>query len=111
MLEDLQPTDKDIPVPQPLPTDLTQLRNSNSDLMEDVWTSPLPDKKVRWLEEPKVREGIRAMLKQQRCLEERRRLGGEADNLCRWFGEELCAVELALRRPECELVDVYVVIH
>ncbi|KIL60922.1 hypothetical protein M378DRAFT_1061934 [Amanita muscaria Koide BX008] len=99
-LADLRPPDNDIPVPRPLPTDLTQLRNNNSELMEDVWISPTPNKKVRWLDEPEVREGIRAMLKQQRCLEERRRLGVEADNLCRWFGEELCAVELALRRPE-----------
>jgi hypothetical protein len=32
-----------------------------------------------------------------------RHLGNEADNLCRWFGEELCAVKVALRCPECKL--------
>ena len=66
----------------------------------------MPGKKARWLEEPEVREGIRAVLKQQRCLEERRRLGIEADNLCRWFGEEICAVELALRCPECRSIQL-----
>jgi hypothetical protein len=37
------------------------------------------------------------MLKQDRWLEERRRLGMEADNLVRWLGNELAAVELAIR--------------
>ena len=103
VLEDLRPPDKDIPIPQLLPADLTQLRNNNSKLMEDVWIGPMTDQKMRWLEEPEVSKGIKAMLKQQQCLEERRRLGIEADNLCQWFGEELCAVELALRCPECLL--------
>lgn len=108
VLQDLRPKDSNVPIPQLLPTDLTQLRNNlnKSELMEDVWISAKPEGKARWLEESKVREGIRAMLKQERCLEERRRLGIEADNLCRWFGEELCAVELALRRPECKLIQV-----
>ena len=50
--------------------------------MEDVWITPMREK-ARWLEESEVREGIRAMLKQRRCLEERVCLGIEADNLCR----------------------------
>ena len=104
ILQDSRPPNRDIPVPQPLPTDLTELRNNNADLMEDVWITPMREKKARWLEESEVREGIRAMLKQQRCLEERRRLGIEADNLCWWFGEELCAVELALRHAECRSI-------
>jgi hypothetical protein len=111
ILEEVQPTDKDIPVPRPLPTDLTELRNGNSDLMEDVWITPMADKKVRWLEEPDVRKGIHAMLKQQRCVEERRRLGTEADNLCRWFGEEICALELALQRSECTSIHLDVMAH
>jgi hypothetical protein len=53
----------------------------------------------RWLTDVDVRKGIRAMLKSDRCLEERRRLGLEADNLCCWFGRELAAIELALRLP------------
>ncbi len=42
------------------------------------------------------------MLTQDRCLEERWRLGNEADNLCRWYGRELAAVELAIRTPQCK---------
>ena len=100
VLEDLRPPDKEIPIPRPLPVDLTQLQN-NAELMEDVWIKPMTDEKMRWLAEPDVSQGINAMLKQRQCLEERRRLNIEADNLCQWFGEELCAVELALRCPEC----------
>jgi hypothetical protein len=44
-------------------------------------------------------EGIQAMLKVDRCLEEHWRLGREADNLCRWFGQELVVVKLALQTP------------
>ena len=40
------------------------------------------------------------MLKQDRCLEEQHRLSVEADNLFQWYGNELAAVELALRIPE-----------
>jgi hypothetical protein len=53
----------------------------------------------RWLEDANVREGIRTILKVDRCLEECRRLGLEADNLCRWFGQELSAVKVALATP------------
>jgi len=45
------------------------------------------------------------MLKQDRCLEEQRRLGIEADNLCRWYGNELAAIELTLRTPESECLS------
>ncbi|KAI1782383.1 hypothetical protein LXA43DRAFT_1068847 [Ganoderma leucocontextum] len=34
-----------------------------------------------------------------RCLEEHVRLGMESDNLCRWYGLELAATELAMRIP------------
>ncbi|KAH7905408.1 hypothetical protein BJ138DRAFT_1230003, partial [Hygrophoropsis aurantiaca] len=85
-----------VPLPQPLPTTLTALRTDQT-LLEDVWISPVNGDKPRWLEDQNVREGIRAMLKRARCIEEQRRLGMEADNLCRWFGDELAAVEFALR--------------
>jgi hypothetical protein len=91
-----------IPLPQPLPTKLSALRDSGA-LLEDVWVTPTHGDAPRWLEDSNVREGIRAMLKLDRCLEERRRLGLEADNLCRWFGGELAGVELALRTPESKL--------
>lgn len=87
-----------VPLPEPLPTKLTPLRES-SNLMEDVWIARSTEDLPRWLEDVDVREGIRAMLKLDRCLEERRRLEYEADNLRRWFDRELGAVELALLSP------------
>ncbi|KAF8425356.1 hypothetical protein L210DRAFT_3653217 [Boletus edulis BED1] len=87
-----------IPLPQPLPTKLAELREDQS-LMEDVWITPSSGQVPLWLEDQDVRHGIRGMLKMERCLEEQRRLGTEADNLCRWYGNELAAVELSLRTP------------
>ncbi|KAG1836027.1 hypothetical protein C8R48DRAFT_783020 [Suillus tomentosus] len=94
-----------IPLPNPLPTKLAELR-SDPNLMEDVWITPLTGQVPRWLEDADVRDGIRALLKRERCREEQKRLGIEADNLCRFFGEELAALELALRTPGCELISV-----
>ncbi|KAG6839934.1 hypothetical protein C0991_010226 [Blastosporella zonata] len=88
-------SDWSIPLPEPLPVKLAELRESPL-LMEDVWISKAPGERPRWLAEPKVREGIRAMLRVDRCIEERRRLGIEADNLCRWYGRELRALRTAL---------------
>ena len=66
--------------------------------MEDIWITPTTEgPPALWLEDRDVRTGIQAMLKVDQCLEERHRLGWEADNLCQWFGRELAAVELALR--------------
>ncbi|KII84489.1 hypothetical protein PLICRDRAFT_117716 [Plicaturopsis crispa FD-325 SS-3] len=104
-LEELHQAEWSIPLPQPLPTKLADLRDG-SNLMEDVWISPSEGLTPRWLEDADVRDGIRAMLKLDRCLEERRRLGFEADNLCRWFGRELAAVELALRRASNSSLSV-----
>ena len=53
----------------------------------------------RWLTDIMVRKGIQAVLAKDRCLEERRRLEIEAENLCRSYGRELAAVELAMRDP------------
>lgn len=71
--------------------------------MEDVWIvpsngSPLP----RWLEDVDVRNGIRALLKLDRCKEECQRLYLESENMCRWYGRKLISVEVALRMPKCE---------
>jgi hypothetical protein len=100
-LEELYQPEWSIPLPKPLPTKLTRLRDDGN-LMEDVWIAPSIGEIPRWLEDADVRDGIRAMLKLDRCLEERRRLGNEADNLCRWFGNELAATELALVTPACK---------
>ncbi|KAI9066824.1 hypothetical protein FKP32DRAFT_1621557, partial [Trametes sanguinea] len=75
----------DVSLPCHLPTELSALREDSS-LLTDVWISPAETRTPRWLEDPNIRQGIRALLLQDRCREERRRLGGEADNLCRWYG-------------------------
>jgi len=105
-LEELYDPAYKTPLPLPLPTKLANLRE-DSNLMEDVWITPASDDPPRWLEDADVRSGIRAMLKVDRCLEERRRLGCEADNLCRWFGRELSAIELALRTPSSKANSIF----
>jgi hypothetical protein len=95
VLEKLHHPEWNIPLPEPLPTQLAVLRDS-SILMEDVWITRSQGEVPKWLEDADVREGIRAVLKLDRCAEERHRLGVEADNLCRWFGRELSAIEVAL---------------
>ncbi|EDR03522.1 uncharacterized protein LACBIDRAFT_331574 [Laccaria bicolor S238N-H82] len=87
-----------LPLPEALPVKLDALQNSSS-LLEDIWIMHSPQEIPRWLDEVEVRVGIRAMLKVDHCLEERRRLGQEADNLCRWFGQELLALEAAVLSP------------
>ena len=82
-----------------LPTKLAELHNDQS-LLQDIWVTPSIGEIPRWLEDIDVREGIRAVLKSDHCLEEQCRLGIEADNMCWWYGCELCAVELAIQRPE-----------
>ena len=85
-----------IPLPQHLKTDLSLLRDDPY-LMEDVWIHPSTEAAPPWLTDTKVWKGIRAMLKVDRCVEENRRLGREADNLSRWFGRELAAIELSIQ--------------
>jgi len=72
--------------------------------MEDVWITPSSGEVPRWLEDSDVRDGIRALLKRERCREEQKCLGIEADNLCRFFGDELAVLELALRTPGCKSI-------
>ncbi|KAG6887512.1 hypothetical protein C0992_011981 [Termitomyces sp. T32_za158] len=87
-----------IPLPEPLPTELKPLRDAPN-LMQDVWISRPMEEAPRWLVDKEVREGIRALLKVDRCTEEQQRLTLEAGNLCRWFSREFAAVELALNNP------------
>ncbi|EED83625.1 predicted protein [Postia placenta Mad-698-R] len=94
-LKELKQPEWTITVPLPLPTDLDALRDDAS-LLADVWIDPSQAQAPRWLEDVDVRKGIRALLLGDRCLEERRRLGREADNICRWYGSELAAAKLAL---------------
>ena len=72
--------------------------------MEDVWVDQTTGPGPRWLTDVNVRKGIRAVLKSDRCLEERRRLGLDADNLFQWFGRQIAAMTLALKLPASKLV-------
>ena len=85
------------PLPSTLPVELGPLRDDPS-LLADVWVTRISTTVPKWLNDPKVRSGIRAVLDKDRCLEERRRLGLEADNLCRSYGRDLAAIELAMRQ-------------
>lgn len=98
-----------IPLPEALPTQLTHLREC-SHLMEDVWISPSETDIPRWLEDAEAREGICSLLKVDRCIEERQRLGREADNLCRWFGKQLMVLEHAIAHPLSEYPNDYIVL-
>ncbi|PPQ76501.1 hypothetical protein CVT26_012351 [Gymnopilus dilepis] len=98
-----------LPLPQPLPTKLSELRESSL-LAEDVWTTS-DSKLPLWLNNTHVRTGIRAMLKQDRCLEEKKRLEYEAKNLCCWLGRELLSVELALHLPSNASLFVHLTRH
>lgn len=84
------------PLPAALPTELGPLREDSS-LLADVWVTRISTPTPRWLSEVQVRKGIQAVLAKDRCLEERRRLEIEADNLCRSYCRELATVELAMR--------------
>jgi len=72
--------------------------------MEDVWITPSMGEVLRWLEDSDVRDGIRALMKHDRSLEEKERLGVEVHNLCRWLGRELASVEVAIQSPTCVLL-------
>ena len=100
-LEELYDPTYAIPLPTPLPTTLVELCDDQT-LLEDVWITRSEGEIPMWLQDRDVREGIRAVLKKDRCREEQLRLGMEADNLCQWFGHELCAIEFALRQPQCK---------
>ncbi|KAG6862631.1 hypothetical protein C0991_011149, partial [Blastosporella zonata] len=87
-----------IPTPEPLPLKLAELRESPL-LYEDIWITKDIKECPLWLTKPRVRDGIRAVLKMDRCLEEQERLTQEAENLCRWFGRELQALEATIALP------------
>jgi hypothetical protein len=102
-LDSLYDTSWGIPLPAPLPTKLAELC-SDPGLMEDVWITPSLGEVLQWLDDTSIRDGICALLKHDQCQEEQVRLGVEADNLCRFFRNELAALELALRSPKSELI-------
>ena len=71
-------------------------------LMQDIWITPVVGEDPQWLKDTDVRDGIRALIKMERCLEEQCRLGLEADNMCRWFGCKLAAIHIVLWQSESE---------
>ena len=101
-LEALAAPGNPIPIPATLPEELVDLHD-NSSLMEDVWMAPVDSNPVdhHWLNDKNVCTGIKAVLQCDRCLEERRWLGREADNLCWYFGRRLGSIEVTLRCPKC----------
>jgi hypothetical protein len=90
-----------ISLPLPLSLQLATLRDQPG-LMEDVWITRSQGEMPRWLNDADVREGIRAMLKLDRCAEESVRLRREAVNLTSWLQHELAAVEFILSTSSCE---------
>ncbi|TFK17498.1 hypothetical protein FA15DRAFT_734591, partial [Coprinopsis marcescibilis] len=75
-----------IPTPSTLPATIEELRHDPV-LLEDVWILPLKEEIPPWLGDSSVR--------QDRCLEERVRLGRESNNLCCFFGRGLRAIDNA----------------
>lgn len=60
-----------VPVPTRLSTDIVSLCDEPG-LMEDVWLTPSPpSSQPRWLDDQNTRRAIRALLKADRCIEER----------------------------------------
>jgi len=109
LLAELHDDEWGIPLPEPLPLKLDALR-SGSLLMEDVWISRSPGTIPAWLENPNIQAGIRAMPQLDHCVEERWRLSVEVDNLCRWFGHELRATEIAIVLPHSKLILVMAIL-
>ena len=106
-LEKLRRPNWNVTIPTRLPTDLSVLKN-DPELLQDVWISTdddIPQVAPRWMTDQLVRKGIKAVLKIARCHEERRRVGIEADNLCRWFGKELSSIEVAVRFARSKLFN------
>ena len=100
-LQRLYQPDWSFPLPVPLPIELGPLREDSS-LLADVWVTRVSTPTPRWLGDVLVRKGIQAVLTKDRCLEERCRLEIEAHNLCRSYGRDLAAVELAMRNPDSQ---------
>ncbi|KAJ7597944.1 hypothetical protein C8J56DRAFT_774335, partial [Mycena floridula] len=93
-----------IPIPDMLPSTTKELRICHH-LHEDVWISKTANAEIpRWLTDVNLRAAVRAHLRLDRCYEERRCLGREADNLCRWFGRKFAALELASQCQQCSFL-------
>ncbi|KAJ7482778.1 hypothetical protein FB451DRAFT_1129761 [Mycena latifolia] len=94
-LERLRPPGCKIPVPSPLSTQMSGLRDDPS-LHEDVWITPSEGQIPRWLNDSDVRDGIRALHSADRCAEEAARLNIERQNMATWLKQELLIVAAAI---------------
>ena len=99
------------PLPQPLPTELSELRDHNG-LLDDVWiaSDDHPDPPA-WLVNPLVHEGICARLDVDHIGEEFQCLHLEASNMHQWYYHQLTVTHIALhaqhdlRKPLIILVN------
>jgi hypothetical protein len=94
-LETLRPLGCNIPIPQPLSTQLNGLREDPS-LHEDVWITLSEGQIPRWLADADVRDGIRALHSADRCTEEAQRLSLERQNMLTWLEQEITIVSEAV---------------
>jgi hypothetical protein len=91
-----------LPIPEKLPVALEELHHCGH-LMEDVWLHRTPSKEApAWIREPNIRQGIRSVLKIQRCKEEEWRVNQEARNMLHWYEHEVTVLETASLLPECK---------
>ncbi|EJD33756.1 hypothetical protein AURDEDRAFT_76731 [Auricularia subglabra TFB-10046 SS5] len=101
-VRELLPPGKQYPLPEPLSTDLTTLKDDPA-LLEDVWLSGAPDQGALWLTDKAVRVAIRAQQLLDRCDEEKTRLRREEQQLFDWLELEARAVVHALYDPASDL--------
>ncbi|KAF7298675.1 hypothetical protein MIND_00814700 [Mycena indigotica] len=104
--EQLRPADCHIPVPHPLPTQLSALREDTS-LHEDVWITPSEGRPPRWLEDEDVRQGIRSLLTLNRCQEEMVRLAAERRNMHQWLEDEDRILTYTMEHYQEPLLQLY----
>jgi hypothetical protein len=94
-IADSWPRGCNIPIPAPLPTETTALRNDPL-LYQDLWIHPTASGVPRWMDDADVRDGIRSVHIVDHCVEEQARLKSECANMLGWLRNELQIVARAL---------------
>jgi hypothetical protein len=97
-LQELDAKSGAFPLPEKLPEKMSPLRECPH-LLQDVWVGSENEDIPLWVSDSSVREGIRAMLKKNRCEEEKDRLQEESANLLRWFSRELSTLDISISSP------------
>lgn len=102
----LDATGKQYPTPQPIPTELTRLKDDvygiTDSILEDVWLTGQPQQPLPWLTDPIVRSGIRAMHLLDRCDEELLRLEVERPRLSEWLQRRRADIVAARADEDCK---------